>query len=398
MQRQFAIFTAALSLALPLAGCGGSDSGTTPPPAPTPSPPPAPLRLTTQQIFGASDGLQQPIDLQAPPGDARYFIAERPGRLRVVDNGALRATPFLDIRARVTTSGEAGLLSFAFHPQYATGQPFVFVHFIETGSGDIVVERFRVSAADSNVLQTPGEPVIRIAHPGFTNHYGGRVAFGTDGMLYLSTGDGGGGGDPNRNGQNAATLLGKLLRLNVNQLPYTVPADNPNWSQPGARRENWAIGLRNPWRYSFDPASGQLYIADVGQGRIEEINVVAANAAGLNYGWNTVEGSLCYPNDPCAKTGLTPPIAEYDHAQGCSITGGYVYRGAALPELAGRYFYSDFCSGWVRSLRVNGSTVSEQTEWIASIGSSVAISFGVDAGGELYLLAGDGRVLKLVRG
>jgi len=393
MKGRFAVFAAALALALPLAGCGGSDSGTVPPP-----PPPAPLRLTTQQVFAASDRLQQPIDLQAPAGDARYFIAERPGRLRVVDNGALRATPFLDIGARVTTGGEAGLLSFAFHPQYASGQPFVFVHFIEAGSGDIVVERFRVSAADPNVLQTPGEPVIRIAHPGFSNHYGGRVAFGPDAMLYLSTGDGGGGGDPNGNGQNATTLLGKLPRLNVNQLPYTVPADNPNWAQAGARRENWAIGLRNAWRYAFDPAGGQLYIADVGQARIEEINVVAATSAGLNYGWNTLEGSLCYPIDPCSKAGFTLPVAEYDHSQGCSIIGGYVYRGSALPELAGRYLYSDYCSGWVRSLRVTGGLATEETEWIASIGTNVAISFGADASGELYLLAADGRVLKLVRG
>lgn len=392
MRFRSALFGAA-SIALPLAGCGGGDAS---PPSPPPPPPP-PLQLTTQQLFGPDAGLQQPIDLQAPAGDTRLFIAERPGRLRVVVNGALLATPFLDIRTRVTTGGEAGLLSFAFHPQYASGQPFVFVNFVESGSGDIVVERYRASATDPNRLETPGTPVIRIAHPEFTNHYGGRVAFGPDGMLYVSIGDGGGGGDPNGNAQNPATLLGKLLRLDVSQLPYTVPSDNPNWPQTGARRENWAIGLRNPWRYAFD--AGRLVIADVGQNRVEEIDVVAANAGGLNFGWNVLEGSLCYPSgDGCSRTGLTLPVFEYGRAEGCSITGGYVYRGTALPELAGHYLFSDFCSGWVRSLRVDGGAVGAPTEWIASIGANVAASFGVDASGELYLLALDGRVLKLVRG
>lgn len=353
--------------------------------------------LALQEVVGAGAGLASPIDLQAPPGDARIFIAERPGRVRIMQGGLLLASPFLDIAGRVSTSGEGGLLSFAFHPQFAAGQPFVFVHFTDTG-GDIVVERYRVSSGDANRLDPAGTEVIRIPHPGFNNHYGGRVAFGPDGMLYLSTGDGGGGGDPAANGQNAGTLLGKLLRLDVSSLPYAIPALNPAW--PGAtpaRRENWAIGLRNPWRYAFDAPSGVVYIADVGQGRREEIDVAAISAAGLNYGWNTLEGTLCYPSDPCVSVGMTAPVLEYDHAQGCSIIGGYVYRGAALAALRGRYLYSDFCGGWLRSLRYEGGVLTEALQWDGASPAANVLSFGQDGAGEIYLLTLDSRVLRIVR-
>jgi len=350
-----------------------------------------------QQVFGSAAGLVGPIDLQAPPGDSRLFIAERPGRIRVVQGGTLLPTPFLDISSRVYTQGEAGLLSFAFHPQFASGQPFVFVHFVESATGNqgnIVVERYSVSTGDPNLLAAASaQLVIRIPHTANNNHYGGRAAFGPDGMFYLSVGDGGGGGDPSGNGQNATTLLGKLLRLDVSTLPYTIPPDNPVF--PGtARNENWAIGLRNPFRYAFD--GGQLYIADVGQDQREEIDVVQANSAGLNYGWNLMEGLRCFPNGgQCNMTGLTLPVYDYDHNQGCAIIGGYVYRGAAIPELQGQYLFSDLCSGWLRSLLMANGVWNVREAPNVSVGSP--FSFGQDGFGEVYVLTSDGRVLQIVK-
>lgn len=353
-----------------------------------------------QDIFGGvASGLTNPIDLQAPPGDPRLFIAELGGRIRVAQGGALLATPFLDISGRIYTQGEAGLLSFAFDPQFAGTRPFVYVHFIEEvpgTQGDILIERYEVSA-DPNVLQTPGTEVIRIPHHDFSNHYGGHVFFGPDGMLYLSTGDGGNGGDsPLMNGQNAATHLGKILRIDVSSLPYTIPSDNPMWPMVG-QNENWAIGLRNPFRYAFDGA--QLYIADVGQGEREEVDVVSASAAGLNYGWNIMEGTRCFagPCPPPLGVTLTPPVYDYDHSQGgCAIIGGYVYRGSAMPGLRGTYFFSDLCLGFVRGLTIqNGITTVVQAP-TANVGAN-PLSFGQDGAGEIYILANDGRVLKIVK-
>ncbi len=374
----------ALSLGLLLpAACGKSTSGD------------LPFAVQLQQVLGS--GLSGPIDLQAPPNDSRLFIAERPGRIRVVQGGTLLPTPVLDISSRVYTQGEAGLLSFAFHPQFASGQPFVFVHFVEsvTGNqGNIVVERYSVSTSDPNLLDAASaQLVIRISHAANNNHYGGRVAFGPDGMFYLSVGDGGGGGDPSGNSQNATTLLGKLLRLDVSTLPYTIPPDNPVF--PGtARNESWAIGLRNPFRYAFD--GGQLYIADVGQDQREEIDVVQANSAGLNYGWNLMEGLRCFPNGgQCNMTGLTLPVYDYDHNQGCAIIGGYVYRGAAIPDLRGSYLFSDLCSGWLRSLLMANGVVNVRQAPNVSVGTP--FSFGQDGFGEVYVLTSDGRVLQIVK-
>jgi len=355
-----------------------------------------------QQVFGSAAGLVGPIDLQAPPGDSRLFIAERPGRIRVVQGGTLLSTPFLNISSRVTVQGEAGLLSFAFHPQFANDpqKRFVFVHFIEPAvgdpDGDIVVERYQVSSSDPNQLDASSvRPVIRIPHRDANNHYGGRVAFGPDGMLYLSAGDGGGGNNQFMHAQDAASHLGKLLRIDVSTLPYAIPPGNPVF--PGtARNENWAIGLRNPFRYAFD--AGQLYIADVGQGAREEIDVVSASASGLNYGWSIMEGTLCLGiGGPCTTPGLTAPVYDYDHSQGCSIIGGYVYRGAAIPELQGRYLFSDYCRGFVRSLSFENGMATVRQAPMVNVGTNVTQSFGQDGAGELYILTGDGRVLRIVR-
>ena len=372
-----------LGLVLP-AACGDSTSSVNLPP----------LAVRLQQVFGS--GLDRPIDLQAPPGDSRLFIAERPGRIRVVQGGVLQTTPFLDISSRVTVQGEAGLLSFAFDPQYSTSG-FVYVHFIENipnTTGDIVVERYQVSS-NPNVLQTPGAGVIRIPHRDANNHYGGRVAFGPDGMLYLSAGDGGGGNNQFMHAQDAASHLGKLLRIDVSAPPYTIPSDNPVF--PGtARNENWAIGLRNPFRYAFD--AGQLYIADVGQGAREEIDVVPATTSGLNYGWSIMEGTLCLGiGGSCMTPGLTAPVYDYDHGQGCAIIGGYVYRGTAMPELRGTYLFSDLCSGFVRGLTFENGVPTVAQAPMANAGAGVTQSFGQDGAGELYILTGDGRVLKVVR-
>ena len=360
----------------------------------------ASFSLRLQEVLGTAAGLSAPTDLQAPAGDSRIFIAERPGRIRIVQGGTLLATPFLNISARVSTAGEGGLLSFAFHPQFGPTRPFVYVMYTTPSTGtdtDVVVERFELASGDGNQLQNPGLPVLRVPHPNFTNHNGGRVGFGPDGMLYVSLGDGGSAGDPNRHGQNAATLLGKLLRLDVSTLPYAIPSSNPQWTGvANARRENWAIGLRNPWRYAFDAPTGMLYIADVGQGEREEVNAVAASTGGLNFGWNVMEGTQCYNATSCDKSGLTLPILDYDHNQGCSITGGYVYRGSAIPELQGRYLYSDFCEGWLRSLRFDSGMLVERVQWLPS-GTDRIQSFGVDGAGNLYMLASNGKVLRVVR-
>jgi glucose/arabinose dehydrogenase len=300
----------------------------------------------------------------------------------------------------VDTAGEGGLLSMAFDPQYAvTG--FFFVYFTEA-SGDIAIERFRVSAGNPNAADPAPLRILTVTHRAFGNHKGGLVAFGTDGFLYVAPGDGGGGGDPLGNGQNLNTLLGKLLRIDVGNAsvaqPYAIPPQNPFAGQADRRGEIWAYGLRNPWRYAFDEATGLLYIGDVGQNRREEVNVAAAGAAGLNYGWNIAEGSLCFPIDPCDLAGLTPPVLEYAHdaSGGCSITGGFVYRGVAIPELQGRYFYSDFCNGWLRSfVHVEGAAI-EQVDWnIPAVGQ--IFSFGQDGAKELYMLASTGRIHRIVR-
>lgn len=340
-------------------------------------------------------GLSSPVYLTAPSGDARLFVVEQPGRIRIVKNGQLLATPFLDITARVKAGGEQGLLSMAFDPQYAANG-FFHVYFTSQPSGDIVVERYGGTVGADVASATP-TPVITIPHPGATNHNGGLVMFGPDGMLYMGTGDGGGGGDPNGYGQNLNVLLGKLLRLDVRALPYTIPASNPFVGQAGRRGEIWAYGLRNPWRYAFDRGASPtaLYIADVGQNRYEEIDVVPASTGGINYGWNVMEGAHCYPSgDACNRTGLQLPVLEYDHASGsCSITGGFVYRGTAIPEASGQYFFSDYCAGFLESLDPNGFT---PRRWnVPDVGN--VLSFGEDSAGELYMLSANGTAYRLVR-
>jgi glucose/arabinose dehydrogenase len=346
----------------------------------------------TLRLQPIASGLDSPLYLTAPAGDPRLFIVEQPGRIRIVGDGQLVARPFLDIVGRVSSGGERGLLSVAFHPQYASNG-FFYVNYTDR-NGDTRIERYSVTA-DPNVADpASGKLLLSIKQP-FSNHNGGLNLFGPDGMLYIGMGDGGSGGDPMGNGQNRNTLLGKLLRIDVDGGdPYAIPPDNPFAGQNGARQEIWALGLRNPWRFSFDREANLLYVADVGQNRWEEVDVVPAGAGGLNYGWNRMEGTYCYGTPTCDQTGLVLPVLEYSHDQGCSVTGGYVYRGKSIPSILGQYFYADYCEGWVRSFKYANGAATEPREWaVGAVGN--ILSFGEDAAGELYLLAGNGRVYRI---
>ncbi len=347
------------------------------------------VALDAEVVVG---GLSAPVYLAAPTGDSRLFVVEQAGRVRIVEGGQLMATPFLDITDRVVSGGERGLLSIAFHPLYDSNGYF-YVSYTGDG-GDSRIERYSVTG-DPNVADPASAKLILTVSQPFSNHNGGLIAFGPDGMLYIGLGDGGSGGDPQGHGQNTSTLLGSLLRIDVDGGdPYAVPAGNPFVGGVGAD-EIWAYGLRNPWRFSFDRTAGNLYVADVGQNAWEEVNVVAASAAGLNYGWNVMEGAHCFASDPCDTNGLVLPAVEYGHSQGCSITGGYVYRGTAIPEIQGHYFYSDYCRGFLRSFRFTGGSVADQRQWdVGDVGN--VLSFGEDGSGELYILSGNGNVYRLV--
>ena len=357
-----------------------------------------PSANVTLRLREVASGLASPVFVTAPRGDARLFVVEQPGRIRIVENGQLLPTPFLDITSRVGSGGERGLLGLAFHPSYATNGLF-FINYTDR-NGDTRVERLRVSTTNRNAADPNTAFHLLLVPQPYANHNGGMLAFGPDGMLYIGLGDGGSGGDPQGNGQSLTTLLGKILRIDVDVgSPYSVPRDNPFAARAGARTEIWAYGLRNPWRFSFDPPTNRLYIADVGQGRLEEIDVARDSEGGVNYGWNVMEGSDCYNAASCRRTDLREPVAEYGHGAdgGCSITGGYVYRGS-IAAIRGHYFYADYCRGWVRSLRLDAAgAVVERKEW--SVGPLSAVtSFGVDAAGELYLTTGGGRVYRFEAG
>jgi hypothetical protein len=359
-----------------------------------------------------TDDLVSPVHLTAPPLDThRLFIVEQDGRIRIVKDGVLLATPFLAIEDDVLCCGERGLFSVAFHPDYAVNRRF-FVYYTDN-RGRLVLARYEASAADPDRADPASKRVLlRIPHPTFGNHNGGQLAFGGDGYLYMGPGDGGGAGDPFENAQDPTSLLGKLLRIDVDveDSPFrAVPPTNPN---PGAGAKLgliWASGLRNPWRFSFDRLTGDLYVADVGQGQLEEVNFrPASSAGGENYGWDFYEGSSCFEPEPPGGSCPNPaafvfPVVEYTHAEGCSVTGGFVYRGCALPELSGTYFYSDFCSAFVRTFRgVVGGVAREQRDRTAELAPGGVrtldnvTSFGEDARGEVYVLDRDGEVYRVL--
>jgi glucose/arabinose dehydrogenase len=350
------------------------------------------VTLGVEQV---ASGLDQPVHVTAPVGDPRLFIVEQPGRIRIVEDGKLLATPFLDIVNKVGSGGERGLLSVAFHPDYRSNG-FLFVNYTNK-SGDTQIERYTVSA-NRNVADPGTAKLILAIDQPYSNHNGGLNLFGPDGMLYIGMGDGGSQGDPHGNGQNANALLAKLLRINVDGGdPYSIPAANP-YAKGGGRGEIWAIGLRNPWRFSFDRISGLLYIADVGGDNFEEVDVAPIPASGVNYGWSITEGPSCRRSTGCNQTGLQKPVLSYATHQNstCAIIGGSVYRGRKIPEIQGQYFYSDYCNSWLRSFGFANGKVTDEHDWpVGKLGSIT--SFGEDSQGELYMCISSGRVYRIIK-
>lgn len=335
-----------------------------------------------------ASGLDAPVLLIADPDGGPAFVVEQPGRIVRLDGGH---SVVLDISDDVAYGGERGLLGLAFHPDFAENR-LAFVDY--TGSdGRTVVEQFSVGG-DGTFDVASRSVVLEIAQPA-ANHNGGMVAFGPHGYLWIGMGDGGGANDQFGNGQRTDTLLGAMLRIAVGLEGverYAVPADNPFADGADGAPEVWAIGLRNPWRFSFD--GDDVWIADVGQNRIEEVSVASASAGGLNYGWSTMEGTECFRSSSCDPTPFVPPVTEYDHGEGCSITGGHVYRGQQLPELDGAFFYSDYCAGFLRSFIPGVGDV----DWTPQVGTTPAVSgFGVGGDGELYVVSLSGSVFRLER-
>lgn len=356
---------------------------------------PTPLaRLARFEIVAR--GLDKPVDLRVAPGDrsGRLFVAEKSGRIRVLRGGTGAVPlagnsadrPFLDLSDRVSDGGEQGLLGFAFHPRFPA-EPRIYVNYTDK-KGDTRVVEFRTAKdAPDRVDANSARELLYIPQP-YANHNGGNLAFASDGRLYVGTGDGGAARDPFGNGQNPKSLLGKMLRIDVDAAHSSA--------------EIVALGLRNPWRYAFDPKTEQIFIGDVGQDRYEEIDVVSLAAlAGANFGWNRLEGLHCLDGEACDARGTVAPVVEYDHRAGCSVTGGVVYRGRALPELDGIYFFADFCTGLLHGFRWQNGAIADYWDWRPVLDPARRLaqvtSFGVDADGEIYVLSLDGMVWKLVR-
>jgi glucose/arabinose dehydrogenase len=330
----------------------------------------------------------------SPDGTGRLFIVQQTGQIRILNGRQLLTQPFLDVSGLVSCCGERGLLGLAFHPNY-TNNGFFFIYYTNT-AGNIAIVRYKVSTNPNVANRSSAFRLLTIPHPNFSNHNGGQLQFGPDGFLYIGVGDGGSGGDPNNNAQNLSSLLGKILRIDVNHgNPYGIPGNNPFVGLPQARHEIWAYGCRNPWRFTFDRRNGDLFIGDVGQDNFEEVDwQLSTSRGGINYGWRIMEGRHCYnPAINCNPTGLKLPIVEYSHAIGCSITGGYRYRGQNIPSLAGYYLYGDFCSGQIfRAKPIPG-------RWTTSLlmNTNLSIStFGQDNAGELYVGNLGGGVYKIV--
>jgi glucose/arabinose dehydrogenase len=386
--RRITSYVSATLFLVALSACSGSDHGTGVITPPTNGSGNVSLKLTP-----VATGLTAPVHLSSPANDSRIFVVEQPGRIRIIQNGVLLTTPFLDISSDVLYNGERGLLSVAFHPNYATNGYF-YINYVGLDN-NTHVERVTVSS-NANVANAASRTeILEVPQTSAGNHKGGLNVFGPDGYLYIGTGESG----VPANAQLKTTLLGKMLRIDVDHIDpgkaYAVPSTNPFVGQAGALPEIWATGLRNPWRYSFDATTNQLYLADVGQDTYEEVNVVGTSFSGLNYGWSIMEGGHCYGAASCTQTGLSVPVLEYTHADGCAIVGGYVYRGSAIPELTGHYFYGDYCNGWVKSFTYATGVVSNQKSWSSLGGNGNILSFGRDASGELYILTAGGTVYRI---
>jgi len=372
-------------------GCGGGSSMTQPPVNPGPPGP------TSVALTAVVSGLTSPVDLEMPDDNSgRFFVVEQPGRIKIIANGAVMATPFLDISSQVNFDGaEQGSLGVAFHPNYAATPKF-YVNFDRKtpGGQETVIAQFSASSANSNQIDPATEVDLIIQPQPFTNHKAGQMVFGLDGLLYFGLGDGGNGGDPLGNGQNLGTLLGKMMRIDVDHTSpgkqYAIPSDNPFVGR-GGLPEIFAFGFRNPWRFSVDRPGQRIFVADVGQNNFEEIDILQK---GANFGWNIMEGTHCFsPPSGCNMTGLTLPIFDYSHADGTAVIGGYVYHGTAIPSLQGTYVFGDL-TGPVWNL-VEGPPGTWTRNTLMSTGRQIS-SFGQDASGELYLVDLSGSVLKLV--
>ncbi len=351
------------------------------------------------QLVPVASGFSRPLYVtHAGDGSSRLFVVEQGGAIRVIKDGVVLAQPFLDVSGLISREAledgytERGLLGLAFHPGYADNG-WLYINYTDV-NGHTVVARYTVSADDPDRADpASAAPLLYVQQP-YANHNGGHMAFGPDGYLYVSLGDGGSGGDPDGNGQNLATLLGSILRLDVNVADgYAIPADNPFVDREGAHPEIWAWGLRNVWRFSFDRATGDLYLADVGQNQWEEINFQpVSSAGGENYGWNAFEGTHVYSGQPAASA-VVAPVLEYAHSNGrCSVTGGYVYRGERIPALQGVYLYGDWCTGTIWSVQRDAGGLWQAVVSLES-GRSIS-SFGEDEAGELYLVDYGGEVLR----
>ncbi len=402
MPRRLRPLLALLALAaVPLGGCGASTTGaaeTTTGDA-TAASGASESAASGVRLARVKSGLGDALLATSAPGRAnRLYIVQQSGKVRILQNGRMLPSPFLDISNLISSGGERGLLGLAFHPKYAANGRF-YVDYTNRNGDTRVVEYRRATANRANPRSA--RRLLAIAQP-YANHNGGNLAFGPDGRLYVGMGDGGSGGDPQGNGQNPRTLLGKILRIDVNRrtgtLPYGIPADNP-FARGGGRREIYSYGLRNPWRFSFDRRTGAIWIGDVGQGDREEVDYrPRGRARGANFGWNAFEGSSRFPGgSPVRGSTPVPPVSEYTHADGCSITGGYVYRGTKVPALVGRYVYADFCSGRVWSMRAGPKPggVREETSRLGRKLFNVT-SFGQGLGGELYVIAG-GALYRFIR-
>ena len=339
-----------------------------------------------------SDQLTEPTYLAQPPGDDRLFVTEQPGSIRIIRDGALLPTPFLDLTAQVQGGGERGLLGLAFAPDFATSGRF-FVHYTNL-EGSTRVESYTALPGSDEADPATARLVLAHEQPA-DNHNGGQIVFGPDGMFYLGLGDGGEGAQDNA--QDRSSLLGSVLRLDVStDSGYAVPGDNPFVGEADVAPEIWHYGLRNPWRFSFSSNPALLIIADVGEHDREEVNAVAAGEGGVNFGWPIMEGTVCFGAATCSQEGLRLPVHEYAQPEGCSITGGYVYEGAAIPELVGRYVYSDYCAGFLRTFVVGPDGSASEHASLAVDSPGFVTSFGEDAAGELYVLTHQGSVFKIV--
>jgi glucose/arabinose dehydrogenase len=381
-----------MTAGLSLTACGGGTSGGTNNPPPPPPASGAPPAITLSTVVS---GLSSPVGMEsAHDGTGRFFVLQQAGIIRIVQNGAVSPTPFLDISAVVESGGEKGLLGLAFHPSFSTNRKFYVDYTRRTGMQlQTIIAEYLVSASNPNAVDTSTARTLLTIDQPFDNHNGGQLAFGADGFLYIGMGDGGSGGDPQGNGQNTNALLGKILRIDVNTTsagqPYGIPAGNP-FAASGGAPEVYAYGFRNPWRFSFDSATSRLFVGDVGQDAFEEVDIVEI---GKNYGWNVMEGTHCYGASTCSATGLIPPITDYPHSEGQSVTGGFVYRGAAIPGMVGRYIFADFISGKIWILTESGTTWNRTLALSTGRGIS---SFARDDNNEVYVIDYAGNVLKVV--